>query len=285
MKKYFFPAFALCAVALAAGCKKEAPALSAIWETERVFRVPESVMYDPALSLLYVSNIDGKPTEKNGKGFISKLGLDGAVVELRWVEGMNAPKGMGIFGGHLYVTDIDTLVRIRIMDGTIVDRYPARGAKFLNDIAIDADGAVYMSDMNANRIYRLVNESLEAWSDAPELENPNGLAFEGTRLLVGVRGGIIAMNPKDGGVSTVVAGAYEGGTDGLRPAGGGAFIVSDWEGRVRLVRGERDAVLLSDTTDQKINAADIEYIPGKRMLLVPTFFDNRVVTFRLTGRR
>jgi hypothetical protein len=39
--------------------------------------------------------------------------------------------------------------------------------------------------------------------------------------------------------------------------------------------------VLIDTTNQKINSADIEYIEGKQILLIPTFFDNRVVAYQV----
>ena len=39
---------------------------------------------------------------------------------------------------------------------------------------------------------------------------------------------------------------------------------------------------LLDTKDQKINAADIGYIESQELLLVPTFFDNRVVAYKVS---
>ena len=53
------------------------------WETENNLRIPESVLYDKTKNILYVSNINGKPTEKNGKGFISKVLLNGKIEKLK----------------------------------------------------------------------------------------------------------------------------------------------------------------------------------------------------------
>ena len=36
------------------------------WETTSTFKVPESVCFDPVSNVLFVSNINGKPTEKDG---------------------------------------------------------------------------------------------------------------------------------------------------------------------------------------------------------------------------
>ena len=38
---------------------------------------------------------------------------------------------------------------------------------------------------------------------------------------------------------------------------------------------------LLDTRDEKINNADIAYNKESKMLFVPTFFDNRVVAYKL----
>ena len=59
---------------------------------------PESVIYSPKQDILFVSNIDGKPNEKDQKGFISKVSpSNGNIIELSWITGLNAPKGMAIY--------------------------------------------------------------------------------------------------------------------------------------------------------------------------------------------
>ena len=95
------------------------PAAKQIWETPRELMVPESVMYDAEHQVIYVANIAGKPTEKNGQGFIAQINLDGRIKKLRWVTGLNAPKGMGIFQDTLYVTDIDRVHAIDMGSGKI----------------------------------------------------------------------------------------------------------------------------------------------------------------------
>ena len=87
--------------------------LEFLWESKDDLRVPESVCYDDARNKIYVSNIDGKPSEKDGNGFISMLTTEGDIMNLKWVDGLDAPKGMGIHKGSLFVADIDNL---RIID-------------------------------------------------------------------------------------------------------------------------------------------------------------------------
>ena len=100
------------------------------WQTKKELRVPESVLYDESKNILYVSNINGKSTEKNGRGFISKVSLDGKIEVLKWATGLHAPKGSAIYKNKLYISDIDHLIEIDINTGKIVAKYPATGASF-----------------------------------------------------------------------------------------------------------------------------------------------------------
>ena len=74
----------------------------------------------------------------------------------------------------------------------------------------------------------------------------------------------------------------KGGIDGLKKIRKGTYIVSDWKGKTQLIGKDKHPTVLLDTTDKKINAADLEYIPDKRLIIIPTFFDNRVVAYKLT---
>ena len=56
--------------------------LTQIWSSESTLPVPESVLYSAQDKLLYVAQIDGKSGEKDGKGGIAKVGLDGKITAL-----------------------------------------------------------------------------------------------------------------------------------------------------------------------------------------------------------
>lgn len=251
------------------------------WETQQELRIPESVLYDEARNILYVSNINGKPAEKNGQGFISKVALDRKIEVLKWATGLNAPKGSAIYKNKLYVSDIDHLVEIDLKTGKIVARYPAAGAQFLNDLAVDASGNVYVSDMSSanSAIYQLSNGAITVWLKGPEINMPNGLYMEEKQLLVGNSGdkSLKAVTLADKRIRTIAK--VGSGIDGLRGDGKGNYIVSDWQGKTSLVTADGHIIVLIDTTAAKINAADLEYIKDKKLLLIPTFFDNRVVAY------
>ena len=79
------------------------------------FAFPESVGCDADGKALYVSEFGSelKPTEKDGQGRISKVSLDGKVLEERFLpaagQTLNKPKGIWVAGSRLWVTDIDSL--------------------------------------------------------------------------------------------------------------------------------------------------------------------------------
>ncbi|GAB6094867.1 hypothetical protein JCM14469_11190 [Desulfatiferula olefinivorans] len=253
-----------------------------LWETADGLQVPESVLYHPDSQTLFVSNINGKPTEKNGRGFISRLSLTGEILQLKWATGLDAPKGAAIYGQRLYVSDIDRLVEIDLVTGDITAAYPAPGAVFLNDVAADRAGNIYVSDMDEQQsaVWRLSGKTFAVWLKTPEIRSPNGLHMEEDKLMVGNSGDgtIKSVRLSD---QTIVNFAVVGsGIDGLRPDGKGNFIVSDWKGATRLVPPAGPATVLLDTTDAGIQSADLEYVADKKLLLIPTFFNHKVVAFR-----
>ena len=159
-----------------------------LWETTGL-KTPESALPDPTGTFAYVSNINGKPTDKDGNGFISKVSLkDGKIIELAWAKGLDAPKGMALANGHLYAADIDQLVEIDPANGKIVARYDAPGAKFLNDVAADGEGRIYVSDSSTSTIWRLAGGKFEKWMEGEALKFPNGLHVDGDKLIIAAWG-------------------------------------------------------------------------------------------------
>ena len=84
-----------------------------LWETPANLKNPESVAYSPKQDVLFISNVNGKPDQKDQNGFISKVSpSNGSLSDLNWVTGLDAPKGISISndGSKLYVSDITNLV-------------------------------------------------------------------------------------------------------------------------------------------------------------------------------
>lgn len=248
------------------------------WETDSVFKVPESVLYDPDHRVLYVSNIDGKqPWEKDGKGSIGKMSTDGKVINAEWITGFNAPKGMGLFHHTLYVADVDRVAIVDLHRGAINSWIEVAGAQALNDITIDKEGVIYVSDSRGKKVYRIQNGTAEVHLE--NLKGPNGLLMRGTELYVLDQG---TMNKVNADKSlTQIADGMEGGTDGIENVTGNDFVVSCWAGVIWYVNADGTKEKLLDTREQKINTADIGFDPSSKTIFVPTFWKNSVVAYEI----
>jgi sugar lactone lactonase YvrE len=248
-----------------------------IWETPPSLKTPESVIYCQANNLIYVSNINGNASEKDGNGFISVLSADGDILNLEWATGLHAPKGMGLREGKLYVADIDQLVVIDLKNGKIINRFEAPGAQFLNDVTVSPEGKVFVSDMVTKKIHMLHDNNFSEWLYSEIFNRPNGLYAEDGKLYVGDHH-IFEIDMSTRKINIAVAEA--GGVDGLEKTAGGDFIFSHWAGRVFLHK-DGETLKLLDTSEQNINSADIGFATKPELLLVPTFFDNRIIAYKI----
>src|SRR5207244_9360632 len=81
--------------------------------TVQGFLAPESVLHDSTQDIYFVSNINGSPMAKDNNGFISRVRPDGAVENLKFIEGgrngvtVNAPKALARDGDTPLLGDID----------------------------------------------------------------------------------------------------------------------------------------------------------------------------------
>jgi DNA-binding beta-propeller fold protein YncE len=248
------------------------------WETEAVFKVPESVLFDKANNILYVSNIEGKDTwAADGKGSVSKMGADGKNIVVDWVAGLNAPKGMGLYKGKLYVADPTDIVVIDIDSAKIEKRIHVAGAVGLNDITVDKEGIVYVSDSEGKKIYRMENDSVELFFD--KLSQPNGVLMYADNFYLLDSGSMYKMNT-DKSLNKLAEG-MEGGTDGVEAFTGKDFIVSTWDGVVYYVYADGKKEKLLDGRSKEIKSADIAVDTAARTVFVPTFWKNTVVAYEV----
>lgn len=261
-----------------------------IWEATG-FMGPESAIHDGGRSVLYVSNVNGDPNDKDGNGYISKIGIDGTVLESNWVTGLNGPKGMALYMDRLYVSDIDRLVEIDASTGKVVADYAAPNSKFLNDVVADKSGRIYVSDMMDDAIYRLDQGKFSIWVKDAALENPNGLHIVGDQLLVAAWGvmtdGFATKTPghlksislSTKAIASLGSGASVGNLDGLEADGRGNYLVTDWMagGLYRIAPSGKADLLL----DLNQGSADLEFIGGQGLAIVPMMMDGKVTAYKI----
>jgi len=255
--------------------------LEELWKSDTLMKTCESVRYDAERELLFVSCINGAPWDKDGQGFIALLNLDGSLKSEKWITGLDAPKGMGILEGKLYVADLNQIVVIDIEKAEILKKIPVPDAAQLNDIAIDANGKIYFTDSGKGWIWTMENGKPEKWIEG-EFERPNGLFIEEDRVL------LVSSGSQDFTVISLVDGTREivtkeiGHGDGVEFIGEeGHYLVTSWSGEIFIILPDFSKISLLKTSDQGVNTADIGFNMAEQIVYVPTFFDNRVVAYKL----
>ena len=236
-------------------------------------KTPESVVQAKDGSI-YISEI--VEFGKDGDGQISKVDKKGNVTV--FAKGMDDPKGLAIIGEKLYVADKNRVLEVS-KDGS----WQVYGAQmafpgtpvFLNDIATDKLGNLYVSDSgdlkSGGQIYKIAKGgapiTVVVDSKNPDILAPNGLLFEGRNNLLSVdfESGILYRVNLSTGATTKVATGFGGG-DGLVKTKAGKIIISDWKtGKIsELVAGK--ARLMKDGYQA---AADIALTSDGKYLMVP----------------
>ncbi|WP_340111251.1 hypothetical protein [Maribellus mangrovi] len=257
------------------------PKLELLWESDTLLRTPESVLIDPNNDILYVSNVNMNPWEKDGNGFISKMDKEGNILELKWVEDMSAPKGMGLLGNKLFAANIDELVEIDVESGMISARYPATDDAQLNDVAVGDDGNVYVSASGTSKIYKLEKGILSIVYEGKGDERFNGLFWEKDRMMLITSASSEFMAIPWNTMEPKVISGNMGDGDAICGLGDGSYITTAWSGTIFYVDNDGEVTTLLDTQEQGENTADAAYSTKDQILYVPTFFKNQVKAYKL----
>ena len=249
---------------------------------------PAAVVYDAERDLLYVANVNGQATGDRA-GFISKLGLDGTVLERTWVTGLEGPSGLTLHGGLLYAADVDRLVAIDVEHGTVLESYPASGAHTLGGIAVDAGGRVYIADPATNVIFAFDHGSMQPWLSGAGLESPTALLAEETGLVIAtwgvssdalttdVPGHLKRVDYASKDVRTVGSSLPIGNLAGVQPWPNGGYLMTD---------GTQGSLLYADPSggierllELGAGAGALAVVPDAELIVIPLRLDDQVVAY------
>lgn len=238
------------------------------------FAMPESVVSHPD-GRTFISEIG--EFGKGGDGQISIINTDGTKTTL--AAGLNDPKGIDLWNNELYVADINQVFKVD-MDGNVTivaDTADLPGkAVFLNDVEIDGNGNIYVSDsgtedgVNAG-VYKITatGKISEVITSDSAIKRPNGLLMDGvdTLLVADFGTGDLYRTHLPSGKTEHLNQGF-GGADGLVRDTRGFLYVSDWNnGKVwQLSTPEATPQLIAD--DLKA-AADIALSADGKTIMVP----------------
>ncbi len=247
----------------------------------------ESIVYDASRNVYYVSLM---AEDVEGDGAIAKVNADGSIEDRKFVDNLNNPKGLAIRGNSLFVSDEVFLVEINLKTGQIQNRFMGYQAKSLNDVAVDDQGYVYVSDMGNNSIYQLDKEgNFKLWYKSDELQTPNGLLAEKDNLYVAgwasadtkdtdaPKGGFMKLKLNNTNQEVVKITSELGNLDGIQKYDDNNFLVSSWStGEIFKISkgGKVDRVMKAERS-----VGDILYLPKKNILALPMNIQNRVIFY------
>ena len=256
---------------------------------------PESAVHDPDADVYLVSNINGGPGDVDDNGFISRISPDGTITHLKWIDGedpavtLHAPKGSAIHGDRFYVADIDTVRSFDRTTGAPLDAWEVPGAGFLNDLAVGADGTVYVTDTGISigpqgftptgtaAVYRFdADGQPEAIAQGDALALPNGVVEAPQGLVLAPIGSnVVSIIGEDGSLTTL-AELPQGQLDGVVVAADGSLLVSSIGANAVYRVDPAGAVseVISDTP-----AADIGIDVGRSRVLIPQLNDHQLVIY------
>jgi len=253
-------------------------------------QMPKSVLWDAGQDVYFVSNINGDSAIPNRNGFLSKIGPDGKVIALKFVDGskkaseLNSPKGLAIIGDILYVADLNVVRKFDRKSGKAKGVITVPNSVFLNDLSASPDGkTLYVSDSavtfkagsfagtGKDAIYAInVKKGSAAVLISDEaLHWPSGLLADDDGVWVVALGANHLFHVDQQGGTGPATRLPKGGLDGIVRLADGSFLISSWEASAiyrGFSRGEFKEVISGIPSP-----ADIGLDSKRNSLLIPIF--------------
>ena len=274
---------------------EEPKAPAAAWRVTDGISTPESVLYDAAGDRFFVSNINGKPTDIDNNGYIVELSGDGKVVKAKLIEGgkdkikLDAPKGLGLLNGVLYVSDVTVVRKFDVKTGAPKGEIAVKDSTFLNDLAIAADGRIFVTDSGikpgatgfdptgSDAVYVIDKAgTVKALAKSKDLGGPNGVLVVGKDLLVNTFVSNEIYKLDDKGAKQNVTKVPTGGLDGMQSMGD-SLLVSSWQGST-IYKGKLGGTFEPVLQGVK-GAADFTFDSKRSRVIVPRFMENAVEAY------
>ncbi|MBO6536575.1 MAG: hypothetical protein JJ966_10155 [Balneolaceae bacterium] len=238
------------------------------------FDGPEAVRYDADLDIYFVSCFNGN-TSGDANGYISKVSGDGEIIELKFMMGtadfpFDAGRGMFITGDTLWVADHLGVHYFDKNSGEhlgFVD-FSSENPGFLNDIAADNQGKLYVTDTGARKVYRFNSSGYQkVIEDLPIM--PNGITIlpNGNLALAPWREGpnIYQINPETG--ELLVFGTVNGSDnyDGIEFFDGALITSTQQDSSLHIMINGQDELFIKVSG----RPADIAINPNENVVAVP----------------
>lgn len=264
------------------------------------FSWPSAILHDSVHDMYWVSNLnlDGPA----GAGFISRLQPDGALSTLNFIDGrregvkLMSPHGLAVSGDTLFVADVGAIRKFDTTSGEPKDSITIPGARYLSDVALGADGTLYVADVGSDpnlaavpnegsdAVYRISsNGEVGVVARRPDLGGPVALLADGTGLWIACTGSadLLLLVPNAGAESPDAGRLHLPGESphGIAAMPDGTLLISSWTARA-VFRGFRDGPFQPIITGLE-SPADLDYDARRKRLLIPLLTGHALAIFEL----
>lgn len=239
------------------------------WIAQGEFCEPETVLPLPDNTFL-VSNVCG--FAEPGTGFLTLLDAEGAALDWRIVDKLDAPLGMALSGDRLHVIDRNRVKIFRWPGFELLETVQLE-TRVANDIAVAADGRFFITDSAEHRVVqRRPNGEFAAVSDGYHFANANGIALRENNLYVG--GERLWRVDLESGTVTAIGPEWLTDIDGIEFEQDGTLQVTPVGGPVVRIPADEQTEIYAG---EGISSANHGYSQALRLALVPTGYDNTVI--------
>ncbi|MGE0433149.1 MAG: hypothetical protein AB7K09_03865 [Planctomycetota bacterium] len=259
------------------------------------FATPECVIHDEMLDLYLVSNIgtEASPANVDGDGYISRVGMDGTMMQQKFIDGaaegvtLNAPKGMAITGDTLWVADIDVVRRFDHTTGKTIDEIAVPGATFLSGVAADGQGGIFVCDSGtklagsaivqsgSDAIHRIAADgTVSTFVKDRELNGPSAVLVAGNEVLVvSYRAPEMRRYKMDGKLAGMIK-LPKGSLKGIVPDGRGGLLITSLDGECIYCVPDRTGDKVEIALGDLGSPGNLCFDKTHARILLPNYFGN-----------
>ena len=183
----------------------------------------------------------------------------------------------------MYIVGRFNLIEYDLEKNSMINRYPFPQPLFPNDVACDESGNIFVTDGAKAAVYKLENGKLTEWVKTDQLAGANGIIAVKGKLFIGTSsdGSIKMIDQNTKEISTLFSFGTSTVMDGLVEDGLGNFLISDNAGRLFRISPDGRSELLINAKARQISIADFGYIPEKKLLIIPTLTDNKLIMYKI----
>lgn len=186
-------------------------------------------------------------------------------------------KGAGLYKGFLYTAETTGVAVIDVEKASIVKRIPVEGAGMLNDLVVDTNGIIYVTDTRAAKVYRIQDDKPEVYLE--NMQGANGLLLLNKDLYVLTSSAVDKVNETK--QVAKIADGFESGLDKIVLVANNEFVISNYKGIMYYLNADGTKQVLSDTREKGISANDISYDTKTKTVYVAAYSKNRIIAFRV----